>query len=111
MGELIYLHYSTNPRFNRCKFKTVDGSAYWIDGLFMSSVVVRVNEELPGDFNDFMDFETKVQRQAQRVADAAEFIFGSPIDSDGMVRWYYDPGIHRVFLRHENDLVLIKLGL
>lgn len=94
-----------NPFFKVCEFKTSDDSVYRIDALFMGFACVDF------DFDEVRDFTFRqVKVQNERLIKTCEDLFGPMIDENEMVRWYWDKDREVACLRHDRDLILLKLS-
>lgn len=92
-----------SPKFHTCEFKTADDSSYYIDGLFMGFARIEIDE-----ITEYWLRKTMIQQRLLRKL--CERLFGPSIDEDNMVRWYWDEHQEILYLRHERDLILLKLS-
>ncbi|MNV46205.1 hypothetical protein D3C71_1380290 [compost metagenome] len=63
------------------------------------------------DIDEITEFWLRVLMVEQKkLRNLCEELFGPSIDEDRMVRWYWDNDEETLYLRHERDLILLKLS-
>ncbi len=97
------LSISDDPEFRRCEFLTADHSTYFIDALFMGSAYLEFHSSPTSTYKAYY-------AATRRLCELAFNLFGPAVDDDEMVRWYWDIDRNVLYLRHENDLILLKLS-